>query len=324
MNASCKNPKCLLAETKHCYLNHDPVHDCPDYVKENEEKKVRVKKTAGSGTMTLWSGEYFRPEDIGKISKRSTPGIIGIVGTAGAGKTSYLGMVYTLMLNGRFITDYRFAGSFTLTAWEQLAYGLRFHKGKVIYPEATPSNPDFYSIYHLSLATKNTSKRELFLADASGEVFSEWSKNKHHENAGSARWIHSNANGFVLFIDCAALVKDRAEAKENILDIAQQLKQDLNGRPVAIVWSKADEIENVRKNIRDSLQEELKQLFPGNTEEFQISNHTLDDPDPNCHENNPKVLNWLMNQMHRPTSNEILLMPEQGSKDLFLNYRRTR
>lgn len=320
-SVSCSNAQCTIAETGHCFKNEDPIANCFDYSVILIEKKKQIKNKKENSDK-FWSGDYLRQDDIQQISKASSPLIIGIIGTAKAGKTTYLGMLYTLFLNGRFLRDFKFAGSKTILAWEKLSYALRFHKGEVLFPEATPSNPDFYSIYHLKLKNNDSFLKDLLFADASGEVFSQWGVKKDDDNAGSARWIHEKSNAFILFIDCMALRDKRAEAKEYILDIAHRLKEGLNNRYVAIVWAKADIIEEVRVNLKMSLKEELSKIFGNSYREFEISNYSIDDPDPKCHENNLEVCNWLIDVLDKPSGIDLSFENNGKSEDLFLNYRK--
>jgi hypothetical protein len=323
-NSVCSNTKCAYPDTGHCYANADPVSSCIYLNANTTEKKKEKKSISGKSYNSFWSGEFFNPSDILQVSQRSTPYIIGVVGAAKAGKTSYLGMLYTLMLNGRFLADFSFAGSYTLTAWERIAYALKFHNGHVTFPEATPANPDFYSIYHFSLKDGASSLKDVLIADASGEVFSDWAINRNNENTATARWINDNSDAFIFFIDCEALIEKRAEAKESILDIAQQLKQDLGDRPVALVWSKADRIAEVRENLKQSLEEELTQIFPLNSKKFEISNFSLTDPDAKCHENNLDVFNWMLSTLQNKSGSLIKLDLQYVPGDALFNYTAKR
>lgn len=318
---TCTNPKCSFSENGHCFQNEDPIEKCPNLtvpiVAEKKEKKNTLQKV----DTIPWTGNFLSPEQLEFITASSNPYIIGLVGMAKAAKTSYLGMIYTLLLNGRFLSKFQFSNSYTINAWENLSFGLRFHQGDVLFPEATPSNPDFHSIYHLGLRKDKTIK-DLLLADASGEVFAQWAINANDTNASSVRWIHSNANGFIFFIDSEALITRRAEAKEEILDIANRLKQGLKNRPVVLVWSKADRIADIRPNIRSSLQEELRSIFNTNCMELEVSNYTFADPDLRCHENNLSVLNWLLDKLDMPSNTDLELDLPIDRKDAFLNYRR--
>ena len=317
----CNNPKCTFDTNGHCFENADPIESCTNLKSVATEVKKKEKIASEESESVLWSGNYFNPSDISKLSGHSNPQIIGLVGNAKAAKTSYLAMLYTLLLNGHFLNDLFFSNSYTLSAWENLAFALRFNQGEVLFPEATPSNPDFYSIYHLGIKYNNSLKNVLF-ADASGEVFGQWAINVNDTNASNVRWIHQNADGFIFFIDCEALINGRSEAKENILDIANRLKENLKNRPVVMVWSKADRISEVRTTIKQDLEEELKNQFGDNATKFEVSNHTLNDPDPNCHINNLAVFEWLFKQINVPSNIHLELDIPLDSNDLFLNYRK--
>lgn len=318
---TCKNAKCTIAETGHCFLNADPVTDCIEYKSSSEipsGKKAVAKK---NGAHSFWSGDALKSTGIAQLSKSNIPLIIGILGTAKASKTSYLGMVFTLLFNGHFLKNYLFAGSSTMMDWERLYFAMRFHKGKVFFPEATPSNPGFYRLYHLRLKKSPNQLKDILFADASGEVFSQWALNVDDENADSARWIYANSNAFILHIDCLALIEKRGEAKENILDIAHRAKQGLGDRPVAIVWAKADLIGDVRPQIKASLTEELQAIFNGRAKEFEVSNFSFGDPDLKCHENNLAVLNWFLEDFEKQSGLDLKLEVNSYPNDLFINYK---
>lgn len=228
-------------------------------------------------------------------------------------------MLYSLLLNGERLKEFDFAGSKTIIGWESLAHRMRLKRGNVSFPEPTPSNPNFYSFLHLALRNKENSLKDVLFTDTSGEVFLQWARNREDENANSAKWIHKHSSGFILFIDCDALIERRNAAKTEIIDIAQQLKQDLDERPVIVVWSKADEIHKVKDVIKFSLQEDLKEIFP-HYKEIEVTNFSATDPDKLCHENNLEVVDWLLNSVLQPSNTELIL--DVGVKDdLFLSYK---
>ena len=74
-------------------------------------------------------------------------------------------------------------------------------------------------------------------------------------------------------MDSVALIERKGAAKAEIIQIAEQLAANLEERPVAVVWSKADKIDKVRENIRDALEEDLAQVF-GDSRVFRVSNFT--------------------------------------------------
>ena len=140
----CPAPKGL------CLEHASPEYPkCEHWLGDKSEQSVEEQKTVTKKTQSLpWTGEPFQPTDIEIVSQRSAPLIIGMVGGANAGKTSYLGMLYTLLFNGKKLEHWQFAGSCTLAAWEMLAQYLRMQSdGNVEFAPPTPSNPDFYSLY---------------------------------------------------------------------------------------------------------------------------------------------------------------------------------
>ena len=101
--------------------------------------------------------------------------------------------------------------------------------------------------------------------------------------------------------------------------LAEQLAANLKGRPVAVVWSKADEIVNIRENIKRALGEDLAHVF-GNSQVFEVSNFPKPIPDTLCHENNPAVVEYLLGKLNEPKI--IRLMPQVStSDDLLFNYK---
>lgn len=322
MRNKCSKPDCPAPKGL-CLEHASPDYQkCDNWLgnKTNQpiEKHEAVTK---KGQPLPWTGEPLEPTDIGIVSQRSAPLIVGMIGGADAGKTSYLGMLYTLLFNGNFFAYWSFAGSYTLAAWETLAQYLKIKpNGKVEFPPPTPSNPDFYSLYHLVLKRRELFRDVLF-ADSSGEVFKLWSEDVQDPNAGNARWIYEKSNAFIFMVDSVALRERRGAAKTEIIQMAEQLAANLGGRPVAVVWTKADEIDNVRANIKSALEEDLCQAF-GDSQVFKVSNFPKSDPDTLCHKNNLAVIEYLLQELNKPKI--IELIPEVGaSPDKFFNYRGT-
>ncbi len=311
----CPAPKGLCVE-----------HASPEYFKcehwlgDKPEQSVEKPKTGNKKAKSLpWTGEPFQPADIEIVSQRSAPLIVGMVGGANAGKTSYLGMLYTLLFNGKKLQYWQFAGSYTLAAWEMLAQYLKIRTdGSVEFAPPTPSNPDFYSLFHIALK-RGELFRDVLFADSSGEVFKDWSVDVHNPNAENALWIYEKSSAFIFMVDSVALAERRGAAKAETVQIAEQIAANLNDRPVAVVWAKADKIENVRSNIRNALEEDLAQIF-GYSQVFKVSNFFKSDPDVLCHKNNLAVMEFLLEKLNKPQL--IKLIPQVGiSDDLFFNYR---
>lgn len=311
-----------------CYAPNDfclelagPVHEqCQFFIKTGAiEAPAKAAKRFAATRSIPWTGEWLRPEQLDLLTHRGTPKIIGLVGSSGAGKTSYLAMLYSLLFNGKRIENWDFAGSYTLNGWELQAKTLQVQEdGTVRNPDATPSDKDFYSLYHLALRHDGF-LHDILFADSSGEVFSKWADNVNDPAAENARWIYGNAHAFLFFVDCEAIIEQRGRARRDIVQVAEQVKSQLRGRPVVIVWSKADLAENMRENIVEAIKRSLSETFPGAIS-LEISNYSKSDSDQLCHINNVGVAKTVLNLLANPQPLRINPAPIQ-TDDFFFLYR---
>jgi len=317
MSGKCNLAECAAPEVP-CHLGHE-YKSCPNFIDETTEIKVKKDKlvTAEKKSNLNWSGQGLLVDEISLVSSRTSPSLIGIVGKADAGKTTFLAMVYTLLLNGRTLKDYNFAGTKTILGWDELHHRLQLKQGEVPFPPPTPVSSN--RLYHFALKNSDELLKDILFADASGEVFSLWSINRDDENAESARWIYANSNAFMLFIDCEALINQKNLAKREIMRIAKQLSHDLRGRPVIGVWSKSDKKNQILPVIVESLTSELKVLFT-NYHTIEISNYLEPGPDELVHKNNLAAIDWILERIMIP-SNLELTPTEIDSNDLFINYK---
>jgi hypothetical protein len=318
MKGKCKIAECGAPEIP-CHEGCEDFTTCPNFTVEASDNipKKRKTRTIDKKSNLNWTGQAFSLDELSLISYRSNPVLIGIFGKADAGKTSFLAMVYTLLLNGKKLKDFNFAGTKTIVGWDELYHRLRLKRGHIPFPPPTPVSVN--RLYHLTLRNRDGQLKDILFSDASGEVFSWWSINRDDENAASARWIYANSNAFMLFIDCEALYNQKNLAKREIMRIAKQLSHDLKGRPVMIVWSKADRKGEVLPELIDSVQKELKNIFT-DYHEIEISNFLVPGPDELVQVNNLAAIDWLFGRVMLP-SNPDLTLNESNSDDLFINYK---
>jgi len=319
MNTRCSNLNC--AAPVNCHEGEDSYLEC-EFWKKSDLRKAKKKETINklsSKSNLSWTGEPFGEEDISQVSSRTNPVFIGVIGKQNAGKTTFLAMLYTLLLNGQQFENYSFAGSKTIIGWDRLYNNLKLFNDSVSFSEPTPS--EYFRLFHLALKNQKGLLQDILISEAAGEVFSFWSEKKDDANAGNARWIHETSDGFILFIDCDDLAKRKNEAKTEIIDIAQMLKSDLKERPVIAVWSKADVKTKIHETIVKSLKEELADIFPNCFKEIDISNFSKRMPDEIVHKNNIKVIDWILENVFSSSSNESLLVETNYKNDFFLNYK---
>ncbi len=314
-NDGCAAPKglCLKSST-HEHLK------CETWLEKNASIQIgETKKTTDKLNYLPWTGEALQPEDISIISERAAPLIVGMVGTADAGKTSFLGMIYTLLFNGGRIKNWGFSGSTTLAAWETLAQYLKITSdGSVNFPAPTSSHPEFYSLYHLALKNGNTF-RDILFSDSSGEVFSDWSEDVNDDNSANARWIYKSSSAFIFMVDSAALIEKRGRAVSEIVQMAGQLAANLNGRPVVIVWTKSDMESEIKPTIKASIEEYLSELFPKSTS-IKVSNFPKSGQEQICHINNLLVIENVLLALNRPIGAKFEI-PISSAGDYFLDYK---
>ena len=311
-----------------CYAPNDicvelasPRHEqCEFFIKaRNIEASTTTAKVSAAATSIPWTGEWLRPEQLDLLAHRGKPKIIGLVGSSGAGKTTYLAMLYSLLFNGKLIENWDFAGSYTLNGWELQAKTLQVQEdGTIRNPDATPSDKDFYSLYHLALRHDGF-LHDILFADSSGEVFTKWADNVNDPAAENARWIYGNAHAFLFFVDCDAIVEQRGRAKRDIIQLAEQVKSKLRGRPVVIIWSKADLAKDMLENIVEAIEQSLSETFPGATS-LEISNYSKSDSDQLCHVNNISVAETVLNLLTSPQPLRIAPASIQ-TNDFFFLYR---
>lgn len=315
MGGKCSNPDCPAPIS--CHEGHPEVSSCPNWSKENIQKKTSPVKSLRTDKGNLpWSGDAFKLDDLQQISYRNTPIIFGILGRVNAGKTTYLAMLFTLLLRGKRFKEYNFSGSKTIHAWDELYHNLKVQHDKVKFPDTTPV--EYNRLLHLALRNSGGQLKDILFTDVSGEAFSLWAQNRDDMNAENARWVYQNSSAFILFIDCQDLIDRKNRAKTEVIDLAQRLRENLKNRPVLAVWSKADKKANIDERIKGPLISELNEMFD-NFYEMDISNFSAIDPDALVHENNILVIDWLLSKTI--VNSDITFDMPIESKDLFLNFR---
>ena len=198
----------------------------------------RPEATAGR---VPWNSHALGLRDLHIVSARGRPLLVGIVGPADAGKTTFLVLLYQLILRGQRLANRGFAGSTTLGAWESLAAWMRFTDTAPTFPPHTSSNDRMPGLLHLALRGDDDDLIDVLFTDAPGEWFSRWSINDAEATATGARWIIENADVFLVFADSERLAGPRKGAARGELQrLLERLGAHAKGRPVYLVWGKSD------------------------------------------------------------------------------------
>jgi hypothetical protein len=301
-----------------CNEGNESINKCPFWQKTVEhldiiEPSVEDKLNDSDYSLS-WTGNALGSQSLKILTERGTPFIVGVIGENDSGKTTFLRLLYLLLRNGKQLAEWTFAGSYTFTAWENVTRFLEFNdNNKIAFPPHTSmSDGRNDGLLHLSMKNKSRFKDFIF-TDTTGEWFKEWAKNANSENADGAKWIHNNADVFIFFIDCEALIERKWKAERSISNLILRLKDNLDNRKVAVLWSKADKYKDIEPTIIKKLEINLNANFE-NYREFKISVYENE-----TYQVALEIMNWLV----QPEKMALTFIPRaEYEEDYFLNYHK--
>lgn len=293
--------------------------DCPHWEdREKSSKDSKITLTEDNSHLLSWSGNSMGMEDISILSERSSPILLGAIGEANSGKTTFLGLLYLLLSNGQFLENWSFSNSYTILGWEYIANYLRYQSGnKSEFPPHT-SRFDGRDVGLLHLGLFNRAfLHDIMFTDVPGEWFKYWAENINDSGTGNAPWIHKNSRGFLLFIDCEGLVKESGKYRLKTRKLINRLSNDLNGRPVAILWSKADFYDKIRDPIKNIIKNKLGKI--PNSKEFLISIYHGNGN--TYHKSILKSIDWLLQKTTSVNRTKQFEFSSVKNDDFFISYR---
>ena len=263
------------------------------------------------GERPPWSGLALGTVDAGGVAATRRARVVALVGGTGAGKTSLLAAIFTLLRNGNPIGGLRFAGSYTLLGWDQVTYLAAFPpEGTRGFPPHTTSGRE-PALLHVRLACGPRAFWDVYFTDAPGEWFEEWAY-EPVEMPG-AQWISERADMFVLLSDSAALSgESRGTARGAYRALASRVSSVANGRDVYPVRAKCDLTPPVATEIREALNKTDIGLFGQTATPLSvIAESSVPDP---LH-----VLDEIVRRVTAPA--RISVSDRSLSSDPFLSYR---
>jgi hypothetical protein len=253
----CKRQTCFVPDTG-CDLGHTHLAECPLL---NSQKVTDLTQPEHSDEILLpWSGSALGLADLGFVSGRGRPFVVGVTGSQNAGKTTLLGAWYLLLSRGALdVPKRQFAGSYTISGWEAVAGSLRWAPGQPpsFPPHTTSRSGRAPGLLHLSFwDAKEARALDYLFTDAPGEWFQRWTINRDCAEGEGARWISDRADLFLIVADREALSGENMGSARNSLKLlARRLAGDRRGRPIALVWTKSDiAIEpEIERTVRDAV-----------------------------------------------------------------------
>ena len=282
-----------------CDLGYLDLSKCPALKAKSAGKQD--DRTQSKVVSMPWSGNVLGLMDLGFVAGRNKPIVVAVVGPHNAGKTTLLGAWYLLLGRGCQPDDrLRFSGSCSLTGWETVASPLRWEPGPL--PPAFPPHTSNTSarvpgLLHLAFKQHHDRRRDYVMTDAPGEWFRKWAVNQETPDAEGARWVAEHADAFVLVADREAMVgPEMGAARTGIQLLARRLADELQGRPVAFVWTKSDV--QVPEEMEKAVRSAVFNVIP-KAVEFSVSIMSLPDGSENA-QGLLKLLRWALN-IRRPT-----------------------
>jgi len=314
---NCSRPDCYPEDTG-CQCGETDYTKCKHYNQTESESHIAEKESNDSERFP-WTGSTLGLHDLNYISAYSNLTIVGVVGTAKTGKTTFLALLYCLLRHGYKVGGFSFVGSFTLTGWEDIASNLSWKSDdpKIQFPPHTTSNAGRVpGLLHLTLKGSDGLTHNVIFTDAPGEWFKDWSVNKNDVKSEGANWIYKNANSFLIFADCEKLSgNERGSAKNDIMQLLVRLKENINNRPVCLIWSKSDI--NIQSEIKNSITKYLSSNFNLQNELDVSARNTKD----YWQQNVLNSINYLLETI-LSKKNQCIELPVLGQQDFFLAKRK--
>jgi hypothetical protein len=219
------------------------VKECPHF-KADPSLKVTNADTDLQASLFSWTSFALGMDDVAKFATRSRVATVALIGASNAGKTSFLATLYLLLLNGKTVDGYKFAGSFTLGGWEILANKMRWSVNEPpSFPDHTPRGISRQpGLLHLALRDEKDRLCDVVFADAPGEWFERWAISQNDPQAEGARWLEQHADSVLIFIDSEKMSSSEHRGKTRSLSL-DLLSRSFDSYPdclIGIIWAKYD------------------------------------------------------------------------------------
>lgn len=288
----CKRANCFVPDTG-CDLGHTDLAECPAW--GGAEVKAEELIT-GDEVLLPWSGSALGPADVPFVSGRARPFVVGVAGSQNAGKTTLLGAWYLLLGRGAVaVEEHQFAGSYSFAGWEAVAGSLRWEPGHPpTFPPHTPSRSGRApGLLHLAFWDGDRGRTlDYLFADAPGEWFQKWAINRDSPEGAGARWVADRADVFLVIADREALSgENMGSARSGLRLLARRLADARRGRPVALIWTKADVpvADEMERAVRDAVLGALPDAA-----EFSVSVVSGEGDESGTGQGLIQLLNWIL------------------------------
>ena len=177
---ACANDACEVAVTGKC-VEGTALEECPhllsfeedsDDVDDDTEDVLELSQGATPSLFVVSSGKPLCPARASDVLKSRSASVVALVGQAEAGKTSLIAEIYDAFQYGNY-SNFFFGGSSTLLAFEKIFHKVRgTSRADNLHEERTDVDADPV-FYHLTIANAESERRDILIADRSGEIYRE-------------------------------------------------------------------------------------------------------------------------------------------------------
>jgi double-GTPase-like protein len=182
-------------------------------------------------------------------SQKVHPRMVAAIGPSGAGKTVYLGMLADMLSRQDESMQLLARGAFSIKLQQHTMAAL----GRCEFPSKTPNEPDRWHWVHCQILRKNRKPAELIMPDLAGEALLE--EVDHPNTYPVIRSFLTKCASVLVLIDAPRAESGESDEDFHTMKLVSylcELSSDRhNGwpnRPVALVFTKADQCENCFDN----------------------------------------------------------------------------
>jgi hypothetical protein len=177
---------------------------------------------------------------------KTPPKVVVALGPSGVGKTVYLGMLLDMLSRQSDSLQASARGGFSVALQQHTLSALA--RGE--FPTKTPNEPDRWHWVHCQLRQpKRRQPTELMLPDIAGEALFEEVDHPHSYQV--INFLLSKANGVLVLIDATRLESGSLDEDfftmkllGHLSEVGNQDKASPSTRPLALIFSKADQCES--------------------------------------------------------------------------------
>lgn len=242
----CSQANCRIAETGVCLDGH--AENCPHLLRDDlandfpKEAAVPVQMETPE-PQRFHTGEKFTVSEASKVLNDRPTHMVFCVGSQRSGKTTFLARIGEMFRDGSF-SDYRFAGSLTLCAFERASWLATITSGVERPDTRRTERRENDTFFHLQVQRKNGAEQthEVLISDLAGETFPTAVASRQF--CSDLRSL-SRADHLVVFLDCARLAHQaqRHSEVDNACEFLQQVcvvKHKPESLSVQVVFSRWD------------------------------------------------------------------------------------